>query len=210
MSDTDSLDYLQSGFDPSSLTVPRLRSILVSHSIAYPSGAKKPQLIEIFTDNVLPHSRKILAARARARRTSKGITDADSQDSTIADEELMPPPPTPRSTRRKASSKVKSEESESDVSSNIRSPTKRTPRASHKHARASDTETGTDLEVKKSVRKARKSVAPAPVPPQIPKFKAEDIDRDEKAHSRTTIHFRVVAHRPQRHVLLVVRGPGRA
>ena len=176
MSDTDSLDYLQSGFDPSSLTVPRLRSILVSHSIAYPSGAKKPQLIEIFTDNVLPHSRKILAARARARRTSKGITDADSQDSTIADEELMPPPPTPRSTRRKASSKVKSEESESDVSSNIRSPTKRTPRASNKHARASDTETGTDLEMKKSVRKARKSEAPTPVPPQIPRFEEEDID----------------------------------
>ena len=180
MSDTESLDYLQTGFDPASLTVPRLRSILVSHSIPYPSSAKKPQLIEIFTENVLPQSRKILSARARARRTSKGITDADSQDSTIAgDEELMPPPPTPRSrSGRKPSAKVKAEESESDAPS-TKSPTKRTPKASSKHARASDTDTGTDVDgVKKSGRKSRKSEVPTPVPAPIPapRMKLEDHD----------------------------------
>jgi hypothetical protein len=175
MSDTESLDYLQTGFDPTSLTVPRLRSILVSHAIDYPSGAKKPQLIQIFTDNVLPQSRKILAARARARRTSKGITDADSQE---VEEELMPPPPTPRArSARKPSSRVKAEESESDGPT-MRSPTKRTPRPSSKHARASETESGTDLDgVKKSGRKTRKSEAPTPVaaaPP--PRMKLEEID----------------------------------
>jgi hypothetical protein len=179
MSDTDSLDYLQTGFDPSSLTVPRLRSILVSHDVEYPSGAKKPQLIQIFTDNVLPQSRKILAARARARRTSKGITDADSQDSTIgADEELMPPPPTPRArSARKPSGRIKAEESESDGPT-MRSPTKRTPRASSKHARASDTETGTDVDgVKKSGRKSRKSEVPTPVVAAAPpRMKIERID----------------------------------
>jgi hypothetical protein len=163
MSDTESLDYLQSGFDPSSLTVPRLRSILVVHAISYPASAKKPQLIEIFKEQLLPQSRRILASRARARRTSKGITDAESsQESAVAgDGELMPPPPTPRArSARKASSRVKIEDSESETSV-ARSPTKKIPRASSKHARPSDTETGTEADgIKKSARKSRKSEAP--------------------------------------------------
>lgn len=178
MSDTDSLDYLQSGFEPSSLTVPRLRSILVSHDIPYPSGAKKPQLIEIFTENVLPQSRKILNARARARRTSKGITDAgSSRESTVPDEEeLIPPPPTPRTrSTRKPSARAKAEESESDAAPAARSPIKKTPRASSKHARTSDTETGTDFDgVKRTVRKSRKSEAPTPAP--APRVKEEIYD----------------------------------
>ncbi|KAK0102531.1 inner nuclear membrane protein enriched at telomere/subtelomere region [Cadophora gregata] len=179
MSDTDSLDYLQTGFEPSTLTVPRLRSILVSHDIAYPSGAKKPQLIEIFTNEVLPQSKKILSERARARRTSRGITDADSQDSTIgADEDLMPPPPTPRArSSRKTSSRYKSEESESDAAPALRSPTKRTPRASSsKHARASESETMDVDGARKSVRRTRKSEAPTPVPVPPPKMKIEEYD----------------------------------
>lgn len=186
---SDELDYLQTGFDASSLTVPRIRSILVQHNIPYPSGAKKPQLIEIFQDSVLPQARRILSARARARRTSEGITDADSQE-IAEDEDLMPPPPTPkpRSTR-KASSRVKAEESESDVSSSVRSPTKRTPRAS-KYAKASDTETGTDQEVKKSVRKtSRKIEAPvAATPVAIPKPKREEVE-DRPDASRRISNF---------------------
>lgn len=175
MSDTESLDYLQTGFDPSSLTVPRLRSILVSYNIEYPSSAKKPQLVQIFTDKILPQGRKILAARARARRTSKGITDADSQDTELADEEeRMPPPPTPRTRTRKPSARVKSEESETDMPV-PRSPVKRTPRASSKHARVSDTETGTDPDaIFKSARKSRRSEAQTPAP--APRAKVEDDD----------------------------------
>lgn len=191
MSDTDSLDYLQTGFEPSTLTVPRLRSILVSHDIAYPSGAKKPQLIDIFTNEVLPQSKKILSARARARRTSRGITDADSQDSTVgADEDLMPPPPTPRArSSRKTSSRYKSDESESDAPA-LRSPTKRTPRASSsKHARASESETGTDVDgARKSIRKTRKSEAPTPVPAPPPKMKIEEYD-DRSSTSRRESAF---------------------
>ncbi|KAL2065157.1 hypothetical protein VTL71DRAFT_4298 [Oculimacula yallundae] len=176
MSDTDSLDYLQTGFEPSTLTVPRLRSILVSHDVNYPSGAKKPQLIEIFNEQVLPQSRKILSARARARRTSRGITDADSQDSTV-DEDLMPPPPTPRArSSRQTSSRYKSEESGSDAPVAMSSPTKRTPRASSsKHARASESETGTDLDgARKSIRKTRKSEAPTPTPAPAQRIKSEE------------------------------------
>ncbi|TAQ89238.1 hypothetical protein B7494_g2446 [Chlorociboria aeruginascens] len=176
-SDTDSLDYLQTGFDPSSLTVPRLRSILVSHNISYPSSAKKPQLIEIFTEHVLPQSHKIISARARARRTSKGITDADSQDSTVGDEELMPPPPTPRRIR-KPSAKLRVDESDSDLPT-LRSPAKKTPRASSKHARADESETGTDDGMARSVRKSRKSEAPTPVPARI-KLE-EELNRRESA-----------------------------
>lgn len=187
MSDSDSLDYLKTGFDPASLTVPRLRSILVSHDVEYPSGAKKPQLIQIFTDKVVPQSRKILATRARAKRTSMGIVDADSQESTTTtettdatgdEEALMPPPPTPRTrTRRTPSRRV--EESESDVAVS-RSPTKRASRVSSKHPRASDTETDTVVEgIQRSVRKTRKSEVPAPVPVQTlptPRIKSEEVD----------------------------------
>lgn len=171
-SDTESLDYLQTGFDPATLTVPRLRSILVQYNIPYPSNAKKAQLVEIFSSQVLPQSRRILTARARARRTSKGITNADdSEGEHHADGELMPPPPIPHAPRsaRKTSVKVKSEESEEEAST-IRNALKRTPKISSKHARASDTETGTDMDpVKKSARKLRKSetTTTTPTPVQV-------------------------------------------
>ncbi|RDW85091.1 hypothetical protein BP6252_02681 [Coleophoma cylindrospora] len=181
MADMDSLDYLQTGFDPASLTVPRLRSILVSHNIPYPASAKKSQLIDIFTENVVPQAHKILSARARAKRTSKGITDADSQDNiSLVDEEIMPPPSTtrPRSTR-KPSSRAKLDDSESEMrTTRSRSPVKRTPRASSKHARAPESETGTDLDVvTPKVRKTRKSEAiPRPVPVLEPDVKDEPND----------------------------------
>ncbi|KAF4610351.1 hypothetical protein G7Y89_g15770 [Cudoniella acicularis] len=197
MSDSDSLDYLKTGFDPASLTVPRLRSILVSHDVEYPSGAKKPQLIQIFVDKVVPQSRKILAARARARRTSKGITDADSQESTTSttettditggDEDVMPPPPTPRTRTRKPSAKIRADESESDLPVS-RSPTKRASRASSKRPRASDTETDHYPDsVQRSVRKTRRSEDPTPVPVSAvrePRIKLEDVDNTEDSSRR--------------------------
>jgi hypothetical protein len=84
MSVPDSLDYLQPNFDPDSLKVPRLRSIFVSHDIKYPSGAKKPALISIFTNELLPQSQKILLKRSEVKRTSKGITNFASEDTITA------------------------------------------------------------------------------------------------------------------------------
>ncbi|RFU32477.1 hypothetical protein B7463_g3873, partial [Scytalidium lignicola] len=190
-SDTESLDYLQTDFDPASLTVPRLRSILVQYNIPYPSSAKKAQLVELFSSQVLPQSRRILAARARARRTSKGITNAeDSEGERIADGELMPPPPTPRAQRspRKLSARVKSEGSEEE-SLATKSILNKTPRASSKHARASDTETGTDMDlVKKSARKSRKNETATATPAQVlPKQRIKsdsELDSDGKERPR--------------------------
>ncbi|KAE8377411.1 Man1-Src1p-C-terminal domain-containing protein [Aspergillus bertholletiae] len=101
----DDLDYLSSDFDLNSLTVPRLRSILVSHDIPYPASAKKAQLIRILEDEVLPQARRLLRDRERVRRTSDGITDMGSRATSVVSDfndrredenrDSMPPPPTP-------------------------------------------------------------------------------------------------------------------
>ncbi|KAI9876996.1 MAG: inner nuclear membrane protein enriched at telomere/subtelomere region [Pleopsidium flavum] len=168
MSDSE-LDYLSPSFDASSLTVPRLRSILVSHDISYPASAKKSQLIEIFNGQLLPRSRAILSARARTKRTSKGIMDMpSSQESTVNgddddedDTDLMPPPPVPDTSRRKSrtSGRVITEESTEGLMA-ARGQANRTSsrRSSTKHARASDTEAGTEPGIKRPlVRKTRRS-----------------------------------------------------
>lgn len=112
MSDVENVDYLQPGFDPRSLTVPRLRSILVTHQVPYPSTAKKGQLVDLFNEHVVPLSKKYLASRS-AKRSSKGIVDADTQSSASTDFDQKLPPPT-RNTRRSRSprkvSRVKQEE----------------------------------------------------------------------------------------------------
>ncbi|KAJ3579724.1 hypothetical protein NPX13_g839 [Xylaria arbuscula] len=118
MSDSENIDYLQPGFDPKSLTIPRLRSILVAHNVHYSSNAKKGQLVEIFNEQIVPQSSKILNARARAKRSSKGIFDVESTSSSNPfddHQDLAPPAPRPFSTRRsrsprKASARIKSEE----------------------------------------------------------------------------------------------------
>src|ERR1700728_2084937 len=131
MSD-DELSYLQPGFDLSTLTVPRLRAILVSHDIPYPSSAKKPQLIQLLTDEVLPRSRKLLSARARTKRTSKGITDVPSsqESSTVAGDDddggLMPPPPPPKTPRGRKSKATLAAEAEAGAGAAGDEPPRRT------------------------------------------------------------------------------------
>ncbi|KAJ6010710.1 hypothetical protein N7451_002122 [Penicillium sp. IBT 35674x] len=157
----DELDYLQADFDLNSLTVPRLRSILVNHDVPYPASAKKSQLIRILEDEVLPQARKLLRDRERVRRTSAGITDMGSRASSVAsdryDRDSMPPPPTPStvasttSTRRGTSRRsVRASTMEQDENLAPSTPVPASKRRSAarsvgKHPRASDTETGDDL-----------------------------------------------------------------
>lgn len=169
----DDLAYLSPSFDPTSLTMPRLRNIFMLHDISYPASAKKPQLVDIFTQELKPKARKILAARDRVRRTSRGITDMpSSQEGTVngdVDDDtgsMLPPPvpDTPRQRKPRKSTRLSVEPTMSESSATTKAPNG--PRSSSKHARQSDTEP--DLEpTRASVRKSRKSEA-------IPMVKVED------------------------------------
>lgn len=171
----DELEYLSPSFDPSSLTMPRLRNVLMSHDIAYPASAKKAQLVDIFTQELKPKARRILAARDKVRRTSRGITDMpSSQEGAVNgdngdDTGSMLPPPTPKQRQPRKSVRRSTEPNTLDPSATSRTSGGR--RSSSKHARQSDTETDPDMEPKRpSVRKARKSEA-------TPKVKVEDSDK---------------------------------
>ena len=160
MAEEDDLYYLQPGYDLNSLTVPRLRNILVMHDIAFPGSAKKAQLVDIVEGELLPKAKKLLRERDRVRRTSKGITDVpSSQEGTeLGDEDLMPPPPVPKTPR---SRKSKTNLAEATPSTSRRSKTP-TSRKSSSKARQSDTETDGER-VAASSRKTRKST-PGPTP----------------------------------------------
>jgi hypothetical protein len=164
MSDTESVDYLENGFDAKSLTVPRLRSILVKYDVQYPATAKKQQLVELFNEEVAPQAKKILAKRARVKRMSQGIVDAQSQDSvSTRDEDLMPPPPRTRARSPRKTPSVKSETPETADFPSVpkASPRKRSSRSiTAPGPSASDTDTGNEASQPKSARKPRR-VTPA-------------------------------------------------
>ncbi|EME42174.1 hypothetical protein DOTSEDRAFT_175059 [Dothistroma septosporum NZE10] len=108
----DDQAYLELDFDPSTLTVPRLRSILVAHNVNYPSSAKKSQLVELFTENIASQARKLRNANSRVKRTSMGIEDITTGRKGTgqgdSDEDVPPTPATGRSTRR--STRARTEE----------------------------------------------------------------------------------------------------
>ena len=171
----DDLAYLSPSFDPASLTMPRLRNILMSHDISYPASAKKPQLIDIFTQELKPKARKILAVRDKVRRTSSGITDMpSSQEGTMSgdiDDDVgsMLPPPVPDTPPKQKSRKSTRQSVESTVSgSHATTHPSNGRRSSSKHARQSDNEPDSGT-VRSSVRKSRKSEA-------ISTVKVEDLE----------------------------------
>ncbi|KAJ5619640.1 hypothetical protein N7510_003624 [Penicillium lagena] len=140
----DELDYLYADFDLNSLTVPRLRSILVNHDISYPASAKKAQLIRILEDEVLPQARKLLRDRDRVRRTSDGITDMGSRASSIASDASSVAGSRRVAPRRSARASTVDTE-EAGLATPAASRRKTTAaRSVGKHPRASDTETGDD------------------------------------------------------------------
>lgn len=157
----DEYDYLQPGFDPKGLTVPRLRSILVAHDVQYPGTAKKPQLIELFNEGVVPKAKKFLDKQARAKRSSMGIIDmprGNSQTFDAFDDELAPPPQSVRRSRspRKASARLRSEDYEEPEPAPIPSPTKRKGRISRQVSEALD---DGDI-VPQSARRVTRAITP--------------------------------------------------
>ena len=191
MSDSESVDYLQPGFDPASLTNPRLRSILVTYNVHYPSNAKKPDLVELFNEHVAPQAKKILARRARAKRSSMGIVDAQpsmssySQSTTAyggesfdqRDHEAQPPlsPKKRRAARPTSSHAADEDDHEEDLRRRERrsSPRKRSSRASSfqpaEPVTASDTDTS--AAVRPPSRRART---------KTPQVKLEPTEKEER------------------------------
>ncbi|KAK2850707.1 hypothetical protein FQN49_005399 [Arthroderma sp. PD_2] len=166
----DDLYYLQPDFDLNSLTVPRLRSILVNHDVPYPASAKKSQLVAILESDVIPKAKKLLRERERVRRTSKGITNMPNHNDAGADveEEVETRDRQQRSMSRatRSSTRASTAESEYRATSPL-SVAKRRTRGPSKHPRSSDTdmpenyETTTPLAtpIRPSGRKSRKSEA---------------------------------------------------
>lgn len=145
----DDQDYLEPDWDPASVTIPRLRAILVAHNISYPASAKKAALIEIFNANVLPQARKIRAQNARVKRTSKGIEDittgrrgTGARDDDEEGSETAPTPASVRSTRRSTRSRTEEPlEVPEQTPRSIRhstAPPQSVPRTSSKHVRQSE------------------------------------------------------------------------
>ncbi|KAK8088936.1 Sister chromatid separation protein [Apiospora hydei] len=184
---SDMEEYLQPGFDARSLTMPRLRSVLVAHNVSYPATAKKAQLVEIFNENIVPQAKKILDRHAKAKRSSKGIVDAERGQSIdpFAEQEDLAPPPSVRTTRRsqsprKASMRIKSEEPDHPIMPPARSPSKRQPRASSRQLQPSDTDTGHDTDTARRSRSPRKKLE------AIPQLKTE---QSEEFFRRTSGMF---------------------
>lgn len=78
----DQYEYLSPDFDPASITVPRLRSILVAHNVKYPSSAKKPELVALFNQHVAPQAQRYLNAQSQTKRSTRGIVDVPSSRET--------------------------------------------------------------------------------------------------------------------------------
>ncbi|KAF2753759.1 hypothetical protein EJ05DRAFT_521630 [Pseudovirgaria hyperparasitica] len=150
-------DYLQPGFDPASVTVPRLRNILLSHDVNYPSSSKKPQLIDLFNEHVSPQAKRILSARSRTKRSTRGIQDVPSSNASVIDEEEdferdITPVTTTRTSRR-------SRAAPSEEAGPIELPGRRTPARSvaSKQSRQSSLQ----VEDKLNRRRTRMSATPA-------------------------------------------------
>lgn len=167
-------DYLQEGFDPRSVTIPRLRSILVTHNVDYPSTAKKPQLVELVNDHVLSQASKLRAERARAKRSSLGIVNAGSaQDTGTWDDDEVATPRRRSKTPRKSSSRLKSEENELAVPK-ARSTSKRTSRSVSRQL-SMDPEEVSEYDSRTSRRSTRTATPQIKAEPE----NEEDVEIDE-------------------------------
>jgi hypothetical protein len=178
MADTrDQYWYLDPDADTTKIKVPELRNILLTHGIGYPSSAKKPELLALFNEQVLPQAAKIRRTEARTKRSTRGIEDVPSSaTSTTTDDPeddtlLAPPPTTRRTSRRSARATTEEEQERSTTSRRSKTPSRTVPT---KHARASDAEP----DEQPAVRRNRKSMVTPAVKQDYPDpvFKSDHDD----------------------------------
>ncbi|KAI9727343.1 MAG: inner nuclear membrane protein enriched at telomere/subtelomere region [Chrysothrix sp. TS-e1954] len=180
----EDVEYLSPGFDPSSLTVPRLRAILVEYNIQYTASAKKPQLVEIFNDELVPKAASLLRSRARTTRSTRGIQDVPSsaEPSVDGDEDaiLQTVEDTPRRSTRKTTSRNTSEQPSELPSRTPRKSVTQSARSSvDSRARVSmSADESTASTVKGGRRKTRHSLA-APIVEEEPEAEVKPEDDDE-------------------------------
>lgn len=155
--------YYEDGVDPNKITVPELRSILLRHGVQYPSSAKKPALVGMFVDLVLPQKAQVQRAQARTKRSTRGIVDVPSSSASTVetddaeDETLVVP--TPATTRRTTRRTTREPTEEADVlAPRAKTPSRAVPA---KHSRALEPE----VDERPATRRIRKSATPAPKEP---------------------------------------------
>ncbi|KAF2853866.1 sister chromatid separation protein-like protein [Plenodomus tracheiphilus IPT5] len=150
--------YLDNSVDANKITVPELRSILLKHGVTYPSSAKKPALVSLFIDYVVPQAAQVRRAQADTKRSTRGIVDVPSSSaSTVTtddtgDETLLPPPSTVRRTSRRTTRQAT--EDRDTPAPRAKTPSRAVPA---KHSRAFEPEE----DERPAARRTRKSVTPA-------------------------------------------------
>ncbi|WRT65160.1 uncharacterized protein IL334_002103 [Kwoniella shivajii] len=116
--------YLAEGFDPNSLRVPQLRSILLAHGQGYSSSAKKADLLQAFQEHVSSQAPALRAAVSNVRPSGKGIVAVSDN----GDESPAVPAKRPRGRSRKPTT-VEPEEV-AIVIEDVSEPATKKPRAS--------------------------------------------------------------------------------
>ncbi|KAF8507246.1 Man1-Src1p-C-terminal domain-containing protein [Gautieria morchelliformis] len=98
-------EYLEPEFDPMSLTVPHLLSILTLHAVKYPTPYSKSKLVQAFNDEIKPRIKQLKKERLKREgsvASSHGIVDGITGES-MSDDAAPPPQPPPRRSSRRLS-----------------------------------------------------------------------------------------------------------
>lgn len=170
-------EHLLPAFNPNSVTAPRLRSILIQHNVRYSSSAKKPELVALFNEYVLPQAQQQLAARSRTKRSARGIVDVpSSRENSVAgsvageesDEIEVPSLHPPESVRRSTRRSTREPTADSEASYYFNATRRTTRRAARAETEESEAPSFTPSVARRSTRRTTGSVEPdldlTPVP----------------------------------------------
>ncbi|PVH94194.1 hypothetical protein DM02DRAFT_200151 [Periconia macrospinosa] len=155
--------YFDPNVDANKILVPELRSILLKHGVKYPSSAKKPALVSLFVEHVLPQASQIQRDYARTKRSTRGIEDVPSSTASTTDstpdlateDETLIAPVTPRRTSRRTTRATTEEAIERPTPARrAKTPSRAIPT---KHAREAEVDEGQQP----AFRRPRKSSVPA-------------------------------------------------
>lgn len=153
--------YFEPNVDANKILVPELRSILLKHGVRYPASAKKPALVSLFVEQVLPQASQLQRDYARTKRSTRGIEDVPSStasttdtDITTEDETLVAPEPARRTSRRTARATTEEAVERPTPVRRAKTPSRTVPT---KHAREAEVDVGEQP----AFRRSRKSIVPA-------------------------------------------------